>query len=270
MINPTPIVMFGAAGRMGRMILQLALEKPSDFQIVGAVENEGHELIHRPLTSVIPGVPDNVIIDALPPAKVPPPTVAIHFTLPEPTMQHLAWSRKQGVATLIGTTGFNDAQRKQIQSAAKDAPILLTPNTSRGVNVLFWLASQATRLLGPEYDAEIIEMHHHHKKDAPSGTARRLAEVVLADREGDYARDMRHGRVGDVGARTSGEVGMHALRGGDVVGEHTLVLAGPSERIELTHRAHGRELFASGALQAAQWLSRQTPGFYTMNDMLGL
>jgi 4-hydroxy-tetrahydrodipicolinate reductase len=270
MSEPTPIVLFGAGGRMGRMILELAAAEPGRYRIAGAIERSDHPLCGRPLRAVTAQAPADAVLAAQPPDAVPPGTVAIHFMLPAATLAHLEWSRRGGVATLIGTTGFTEEQRAEIVRAGERIPVLLTPNTSRGVNVLFWLARQAVRLLGPEYDVEIVELHHHHKKDAPSGTARRLAEVVLEERRGDWLRDVRHGRMGDVGARPAGEVGMHALRGGDVVGEHTLILAGPHERIELTHRAQSRELFAQGALCAARWLSGRAAGFYTMNDMLGL
>ncbi len=270
MSDPTAIVMIGATGRMGRMILELAARRPDRYAIAGAVEAPGHPALGQPLSQLVPGGPSTVSVADQPPAQAPPRTVAIHFSLPGGSMQHLGWSRDHGGPVLIGTTGFSDAQSTEIRAASEHAPILLTPNTSRGVNVLFWLARQATRLLGPDYDIEIVEMHHHHKEDAPSGTARRLTEVVLAERQGNYDRDARHGRQGQTGRRPAGEVGVHALRGGDVVGDHTVVLAGPNERVELTHRAHSRELFAAGALQAADWLREQAPGFYTMDDLLGL
>ena len=200
--------------------------------------------------------------------------MAIHFSSPEATLQHLAWSERHGVATLIGTTGMKGEQRAAMEATRERIAVLITPNTSRGVNVLFWLTEQAARLLGPDYDIEIIEMHHHHKKDAPSGTARGLAEAALRARGGDLAhglaQELRHGRVGQVGERTRHEIGMHAVRGGDVVGDHTVMLAAPGERLELIHRASSREILASGALVAAAWLSGRPAGRYTMNDVLGL
>lgn len=266
----TPIVMFGAAGRMGQMILNLAAGQPDAYQIVGAVDNPAHPLIGQPLAQLIPGVSGDLILSATPPAEVPPGTVGIHFSQPEATVQYLAWSIENQAGILIGTTGMTAVQRAEMEAAAGQVPTLISANTSRGVNVLFWLAEQAARLLGPDYDIEIVEMHHHHKKDAPSGTARGLAEAVLKARGGSYERDVRHGREGLVGARPAGEIGMHALRGGDVVGDHTVILAGPGERIELTHRAHNREVLAHGALKAAAWLQNQVPGLYSMNDVLGL
>jgi len=262
--------MFGAAGRMGRMILSLAAQMPAQVTIVGAVEYATHPQIGQSLDQLIPGAPASIALAAQPPADAPPGTVAIHFSKPEATLEHLAWSREGGYGALIGTTGFNAAGLAAIEQAAARVPIVLASNTSLGVNVLVWLARQAARLLGPEYDIEIIEMHHHHKKDAPSGTAKSLAEAVLSERGWDYERHVRHGCEGIVGARPGEEVGMHAVRAGDIVGDHTVMLAGPGERLELTHRAHSREVFARGALQAAAWLQKQKPGLYSMKDVLGL
>lgn len=271
MSDTLPIILFGAGGRMGRMVLDiLAGMAPGPFTVAGAVETAEHPWVGEGLGQMIPGHPEELVVSADAPPDPPAGAVAIHFDLPEGTMRSLAWSRTHALATLICTTGFDEAQRAEIDAAGADAPILFAPNTSLGVNTLFWLVEQATRLLGPDYDIEIVEMHHHHKQDAPSGTARRLGEIVTAARGGEYLRDVRHGREGQVGVRSRAEVGMHALRGGDVVGEHTVIMAGPSERVELTHRAHSRELFARGALRAAQWLSGREPGLYTMRDVLGL
>lgn len=270
MSDITPIIMFGAAGRMGRMILSLAAAQPERFAIAGAVEYAGHPLCGRPLAELIPGAPASVTLEAAPPANPPAGAVAIHFSSPEASLEHLEWSVRHGVPTLIGTTGLTTEQRTTMEAIGDRVAVLVTPNTSTGVNVLFWLTEQATRLLGPDYDIEIIEMHHHHKKDAPSGTARGLAEAALRARGGDYERDLVHGRHGLVGERTRGEIGMHAVRGGDVVGDHTVILATPGERIELTHRASTRETFARGALKAAAWLSGRPAGRYSMNDVLGL
>lgn len=271
MSQPTPIVMFGAAGRMGRMILKIAAEQPQQYRVVGAVEHSDHPGIGQPVCHWVPGIDESVILSDEPPSNPPEGTVGIHFSLPEGTMAHLDWSRQGGWAAVIGTTGFSAEQLTQIESIADQAPILLTPNTSLGVNVLFWLTRQATRLLGASFDVEIVEIHHNKKKDAPSGTAQRLLEVVQDQRAHDSPQStVAHGRHGNVGERPAGEIGMHALRGGDVTGEHTVVFAGPRERIELTHRAHSREVFAEGALVTAAYLSRQVPGWYTMQDALGI
>jgi 4-hydroxy-tetrahydrodipicolinate reductase len=171
---------------------------------------------------------------------------------------------------VIGTTGHSDSQVAAIRAASQRIPIVFSGNYSTGVNTLYWLTRKAAEILGPEFDLEIIETHHRLKKDAPSGTAKNLAEILAAVRDLQYNSDVRHGRSGDVGARTKTEIGMHAVRGGDVVGDHTVLFAAPGERVELTHKASGREIFARGALKAALWAHTQPPGLYTMQDVLGL
>lgn len=270
MSDPTPIVMIGAAGRMGRMILDLAAADAAQYRIVAAVDRADHPQIGRPLAELIPGAPAGMNLESKPPQNIPAGTVAIHFSLPDALAERLGWNVQTGCAAVIGTTGLNEDQKKMVEAASAKIPLILTPNTSTGVSVLCRLAREATRLLGPDYDVEIVEMHHRQKQDAPSGTARRLAEVVCEASGRDYEREARHGRAGQVGARTQGEIGMHAVRGGDVVGDHTVIFAGPGERIELVHRASSRQTFAAGALRAAVWLSGRRPGLYSMNDALGL
>ncbi len=175
-----------------------------------------------------------------------------------------------GKPLVIGTTGHDDLQRAAIAACSTRIPIVFAPNFSIGVNTLFWLTKKAAEILGPDFDLEVVEMHHRLKKDSPSGTARRLAEILAEVRELNYAKDVRHGREGMVGERTKTEIGMHALRGGDVVGDHTVIYANVGERLELTHKASSRDTFANGALRAAKWASRQTPGLYDMQDVLGL
>ena len=173
-------------------------------------------------------------------------------------------------AMVIGTTGHSDDTRSQISGFSAKIPIVLSSNYSTGVNTLFWLTRKAAEILGPGFDLEVIEMHHRTKKDAPSGTARTLAEILAEVRCQQLDRVIRHGRSGIVGERTNEEIGMHSLRGGDVVGDHTVIFATPGERLELTHKAASRDTFANGALRAAQWVVQQKPGLYTMQDVLGL
>lgn len=171
---------------------------------------------------------------------------------------------------VIGTTGHNNEELKAIRSASESLPVCFAPNFSVGVNTLFWLTRRATEILGSDFDLEVVEMHHRMKIDAPSGTAKRLGEI-LAEASGlSYENDTRHGRVGEVGARTNKEIGMHALRGGDVVGDHTVIYATDGERVELTHKASSRNTFANGAVRAAKWLRGKPPGLYDMQDVLGL
>jgi len=175
-----------------------------------------------------------------------------------------------GKLLVIGTTGHTDEEIGQIRAASASIPLVFAPNFSVGVNALFWLTGKAAEILGPDFDLEVVEMHHRLKKDAPSGTARRLAEILAHVRGLQYAGDVRHGREGIVGERTSAEIGMHAIRGGDVVGDHTVIFATQGERVELTHKASSRDTFARGAIRAAKWARGQAPGQYDMQDVLNL
>jgi 4-hydroxy-tetrahydrodipicolinate reductase len=175
-----------------------------------------------------------------------------------------------GKLLVIGTTGHTDAELEQIRAASEAIPVVFAPNFSVGVNALFWLTQKAAEILGPDFDLEVIEMHHRLKKDAPSGTARRLAEILADARGLRYSGDVRHGREGITGERTSLEIGMHALRGGDVVGDHTVIFAGQGERIELTHKASSRDTFARGAIRAAKWGRSRPAGLFDMQDVLKL
>jgi 4-hydroxy-tetrahydrodipicolinate reductase len=197
----------------------------------------------------------------------------IDFTHADATLPALDKCVELGKIIVIGTTGHSSDVRNKIYDAAKKTPVIFSPNYSVGVNTLFWLTKKAAEILGPDYDAEVIEIHHRLKKDAPSGTARRLVEVLDEVRGLDYEKDTRHGRVGMPGERTQSEVGVHAVRGGDVVGDHTVLLATPGDRLELIHRASSRETFARGALRAAIWARESMnnkPGLYDMQDVLGL
>ena len=171
---------------------------------------------------------------------------------------------------MIGTTGHSQKERELIDEMASSVPVVFSPNFSVGVNALFWLTRKAAQMLGPDFDLEITEMHHRLKKDAPSGTAKKLAEILSEARKLDYAKDVRHGREGLPGERSSNEIGLHSIRGGDVVGDHTVIFAGAGERLELTHKASSRETFALGALRAAHWVVGKPPGLYSMENVLGL
>lgn len=173
-------------------------------------------------------------------------------------------------AMVIGTTGHSNEDRSQITGLSSQIPMVLSSNFSTGVNTLFWLTRKAAEILGPDFDLEIVEMHHRLKRDAPSGTARTLAEILAQVRKQQLEHVVRHGREGIVGERSSSEIGMHAVRGGDVVGDHTVIFAGLGERVELSHKASSRETFANGALRAALWVANRKPGLYDMQDVLGL
>lgn len=196
--------------------------------------------------------------------------VVIDFTRPEGTLAHLAHCERLGKAMVIGTTGLGEREKAAIGDAAKKIPIALSPNFAVGVNAVFKLAETAARILGDDFDVEIVEAHHRQKVDAPSGTALKLGEIVASALGRDLGKVAKHGREGDTGARPPKEIGFHALRGGDIVGEHIVVFAGVGERVEVSVRSQSRMTYALGALRAAKFLSGRKPGLYSMEDVLGL
>jgi 4-hydroxy-tetrahydrodipicolinate reductase len=196
--------------------------------------------------------------------------VVIDFSHPSATdaIHRICLSGKKPL--VVGTTGHSAAEREILLETAKSLPIVWSPNFSIGVNVLFWLTRKTAEMLGPDFDLEVLEMHHRLKKDAPSGTAKKLAEILAEVRQLDYEKNVAHGREGLVGERPAKEIGVHSIRGGDVVGDHTVTFAGRGERLELTHKASSRDTFAAGALRAARWVVGKPPGLYSMKDVLGL
>ncbi len=240
------ILVTGKSGRMGQTIIACAQRDP-EVDVV-ATHDVG---------------------EALAPALEPADTV-IDFTIHGFTPMLVDAAVATGKRLVIGTTGHNDGELGRIREAATVLPVVFAPNFSVGVNTLFWLTRQAVRILGPSFDLEVVEMHHRHKQDAPSGTARRLVEILCQERHLQYREDVRHGRVGDIGARPRGEIGLHSLRGGDAVGDHTVVFAESGDRLELTHKATSRDTFALGAIRAAKWLADKPAGLYDMEDVLGL
>jgi len=196
--------------------------------------------------------------------------VVVDFSSHSATPQIAALCAEHHKAIVIGTTGHSNEDRSQITRYSEQIPMVLSSNYSMGVNTLFWLTRNAAEILGPEFDLEVVEMHHRLKRDAPSGTAKTLAEILAEVRKHQLERVVRYGRSGIVGERTAVEIGMHSVRGGDVVGDHTVIFANVGERVELTHKASSRETFANGALRAARWAVRQKPGLYDMQHVLGL
>jgi 4-hydroxy-tetrahydrodipicolinate reductase len=263
------VVVAGASGRMGGHILRL-VHAEDGLAIAGATERAGFPpgLDAAGAAGLAPiGVP--VVVD-LGEALAPGADVVIDFTSFEASAAHAEVCARQRVALVIGSTGFTREARARVEAAAARIPIVLSPNMSVGVNVLFALVRDAARALGEAYDVEIVEMHHKKKKDAPSGTAVRLAEVAADALGRDPSRDLAYARHGMIGERPAREIGVQTLRGGDVVGEHTIYFAGEGERLELTHRATSRDQFARGAVRAARWIVSQPPGLYDMADVLGL
>jgi 4-hydroxy-tetrahydrodipicolinate reductase len=203
-------------------------------------------------------------------AVLPQADVVIDFSTHTATAAIAVLCAEHGKALVIGTTGHTSEDRSAITRQGAKIPMVLSSNYSTGVNTLFWLTRKAAEILGPGFDLEVLEMHHRLKRDAPSGTAKSLAEILADVRHQHLEKIIRHGRVGIVGERTPVEIGMHSVRGGDVVGDHTVIFANVGERVELTHKASSRDTFANGALRAAAWVVRQKPGVYDMQDVLGL
>ncbi len=263
-------VIVGAAGRMGRLLTAAVLDSP-DFDLAGAVEISGNPAIGMDAATLSGRPPCGVTVTAQLGPALEGADVLIEFAAPDCVVDHATAAAAAGCALVIGTTGFAPADRRTLEKlAAHGARVFLAPNMSVGINLLFHLCSKVVPILGPEYDIEVVEMHHNRKKDAPSGTAMRLGEVLAEAAGLPWPESARHGRQGQVGERTRGEIGMHAIRGGDVVGDHTVVLATQGERIELTHRASSRETFVHGALRAARFIVDASPGLYDMQDVLGL
>ena len=238
------VLVTGISGRMGQAVQQAVAQNPGTE--LGATHDVGQDIA----------------------AALAQADVAVDFSFHGFTAELLAGAVAQGKPVVIGTTGHTAEEKAAIAQAAQSIPVVFASNFSVGVNTLFWLTRKATRIL-KQYDIEIVEMHHHHKLDAPSGTARTLAEVVCEETGMDYEKDVMHGREGLVGARPQRQIGMHSLRGGDVVGDHTVIYATDGERVELTHKASSRMTFAAGAVRAALWLADKPAGLYNMQDVLG-
>ncbi len=262
------IAVAGSSGRMGRMLIETALGN-ADTRLAAALEMPGNPYVGKDAGELV-GAPCGVKISDDFGKALAGCDVLIDFTRPEGTLAHLAACRKLGVRMVIGTTGFTDEQKKTIAAAASETAIVLSPNMAVGVNVSFKLAEIAAGILGDDYDVEIIEAHHRHKVDAPSGTALKFGEVVAAALKRDLAQTALHGRSGVTGERDSKTIGFHAIRGGDIVGEHTVMFAGPGERVEVTVRSGSRMTYATGALRAARFLAGKQTGLYDMFDVLGL
>lgn len=262
------ICVSGALGRMGRRILELAAA--TDDLTVGGIfdlpQYEGTEVQFGSES----GRPQSMTLSRNAQSALDRSDVLIDFTAPEATMSNLAVAVELGRAAVIGTTGLSAEQQHRIGEAAHEIPVVFAPNMSVGVNLMFKLVQQIAQTLGLDYNVEIVEVHHNQKMDSPSGTAVRLAERAAAGLGLGYPGDAVFGREGLVGKRPVRQIGVHALRGGDVVGEHTVSFFGRGERIELTHRAHSRDTFAAGALVAARFAERSGPGLYDMQDVLGL
>lgn len=259
----------GAAGKMGKTILALAA-RDSEFKIVGGLEHAKCPDLGKSLGQVLglEGLKVPVTSDIQ--AVLKHSDVLIDFTHPSATASHLAAAVNAKTAYILGTTGLSEAQMASLLKASKQVAIVQSPNMSIGVNLLFKIAEITGKALDEDYDIEIVEAHHRMKKDAPSGTAMKLLEILAEARKRNLKKDVTYGRTGETGARPKGQIGVLAVRGGDVVGDHTVSFLGSGERIELIHRASSREAFAQGALKAAKFVARRKNGLFTMQHVLGM
>lgn len=263
------VTVVGAAGRMGGRLIQ-AVQAAEGLDLAGAVERPGHPQLGTDagLLAAVGelGVP---ITDNLA-AAMEHADILIDFTFPEVTLNNLEVCAKLGKMVVSGSTGFTPEQRVVVEKYAEKIPVVLAPNMSVGVNACFKLLKEAANILGDDFDVELVELHHNKKKDAPSGTAVRMGEVVADALGRDYNRVANYHREGMCGERTHDEIGMQTVRGGDIVGEHTVYFIGMGERIEISHRAMSRDMFARGAVRACQWLEGKSSGLFDMQDVLGL
>jgi 4-hydroxy-tetrahydrodipicolinate reductase len=266
--SPLRIAIAGASGRMGRMLVE-AVQASPDAVLAGALDVPSSPAVGSDATAFL-GVSSGVHITADLHEGLKNAQYLIDFTRPEGTIAHLRACRELGVKLIIGTTGFSDEQKAEINEAARDIAIVMSPNMAVGVNVVFKLLAQAAKALKEGYDIEIIEAHHRHKVDAPSGTALKMGEVVAEAVGRDLKECAVYGREGVTGERDPSTIGFATIRGGDVVGDHTVLFAGIGERIEITHKSSSRSTYAQGSLRAARYLATQPHGLFSMDDVLGL
>lgn len=267
MAHVLKIVVAGATGRMGQVLLT-AVDEAEDCVLHGALVRSGSSAVGRPV-ALYGGAGDLLLSDDVA-ATLAGADVLIDFTRPEVTLAHLTLCRQSGVNMVIGTTGFDTAQKQLIVDAGRDIGIVFAPNMSVGVNLTFKLLEMAARILDQGFDIEITEAHHRHKVDAPSGTALRMGEVIAKALGRELSECAVYGREGITGPRDPATIGFSTIRGGDIVGDHTVLFAGTGERIEITHKATSRMTFAQGALRAARFLAHSGTGCYDMEDVLGL
>ena len=259
----------GAAGRMGRMLIAEVLGVEG-CQLAGGTEPPGSGVLGQDLGLLIGAAEHGLSIGDDTGALFKASDAVVDFTHPDATAAHAALSGETGVALIVGTTGLEAKHMEALGRAAAKAAVVQAANMSVGVNLLLGLTKQVAGALGDDYDIEIFEMHHRHKVDAPSGTALALGQAAAAGRGVDLNQVSKRGRDGNTGPRNPGDIGFAVLRGGDVAGDHTVIFAGDGERIELTHKAGNRSVFARGAVRAALWTAKQKPGLYSMRDVLGL
>lgn len=259
----------GCAGRMGRMLMQTVLDT-TGASLVGGIERPGHFAVGGDLGALAGVAPTGIHVGDDPSILFATADVVIDFSSPAAIFENALNAQEHGAALVVGTTGLSFEHHEALAQAARGVPIVVAANMSIGVNVLLGLARRVAAILGPEYDIEIVEMHHRHKVDAPSGSALALGQAAAEGRGIDFDEAAVRVRDGHTGERLKGTIGFATVRGGDVVGKHTLIFAADGERLEFTHRASSRSIFAKGAVRAALWCGGRPPGLYSMRDVLGL
>jgi len=262
-------IVSGAAGRMGGRIIHM-MEGVEGITLAGALEQPGHPAMGKSVGEVVGLSQKDIAISGSLAEVLPQGDVLIEFTHPEPTLEHLQGVAATGKAMVIGTTGLSPQQIDKLKGLAAKTRVVFAPNMSVGVNLMFKVVEHIAQVLSEGYDVEIVEAHHRLKKDAPSGTALKLAQIIAQTLGRDLDEVGVYGRKGITGERSKEEIGIMTVRAGDIVGEHTVTFCGIGERLEVIHRAHNRDNFARGAVRAAQWLVDQPPGLYDMQDVLGL
>ena len=263
------VIVCGISGRMGGRLARLVSES-EDLALVGGTERAGHAAIGEDVSGVLGGKATGLKVTDDLSRIIERGDVVIDFTAPAATLETARICAEVGRAMVVGTTGWSGEQRSQFEEAVRTIPCVFAPNYSVGVNVLFRLVEEAARILGDEYDVEIVEAHHRFKKDAPSGTALGLAEAAARGLNRNLNEVAVYGRAGMVGERRREEIGIHAIRAGDIVGQHTVLFGGIGEQVELAHKAQSRDTFAQGALRAARFVVKKPPGLYDMRDVLGI
>jgi 4-hydroxy-tetrahydrodipicolinate reductase len=263
------VAVAGTSGKMGGRLVHL-IHESKDLELVGGLERSGHPAIGRDVGEVVGLGPLGAPLEDDLKVLVSKIDLLFEFTIPQASLEHLRVMAEHGKSMVLGTTGFSAVQLTEIRDLARRLPLFMAPNMSLAINVMYKLIADAAKLLGPEFDVEIIEAHHRFKVDAPSGTAVRMAEILAHTLERDMERVGVYGRKGIVGQRKDEEIAVLSLRAGDLTGDHTVMFGGIGERLEIVHRTQSRDAFGRGALRAARWIVQQPPGLYDMQDLLGL
>ena len=262
------VIVCGACGKMGSTVVRM-ISQQKDMEVVAGIETQDHQRMGEVLGGILGLDVKDVPLSFNLADEISRADCVVDFTSPGVSLRHLRIAAKASIPIVIGTTGINEKQMKEVESLSRSIPCVLSPNMSIGVNLLFKIVQETTKILGKDYDIEIMEVHHRQKKDAPSGTAERLGDLVALSLDRKLSDIGVYGRQGNMEERSKEEIGIHSIRAGDIVGDHTVLFSGPGERIELTHRAHSRDTFAIGTIRTIRFVLNAQPGLYDMRDVLG-